>query len=143
MEEICFEFKGKKGSSMIQMYVKAGKKHALVMLSPVFPPFDDMLGFLENVQKEKEAAFEIDEEGKIKEFLVKNKKEGIRFVIRDGLKQEKIFIECDCSKKQFLSEIATKLKAFLGTDFDEKAWKALKAKVPYERIEKLAGIVNT
>lgn len=128
------------GEIFIDMMV--GKIHERVTASFAFPPFDEMIEFLEKILENRlPSEFVLDEEGIYKKFNALPGSAPNLFIFVLGFPAH-IFIEGVFDKRQFVLEFYNKLTAFLSAGYDKNLWtngnESLDLKrISLEKLEKL------
>lgn len=133
-----------KTSGWIQIHLSAGSIHEKIMASIAFPPFEDLISFLEDILLSKfPSSFVLDEEGVLKKFnaIEHSDPEFFSFVL--GFPAH-VFIEGVFNKKQFVTEIYEKFSMFLMDGYIKKGWinrneKEDLKKIELDRLKNLLG----
>lgn len=123
-----------------------------ISLSSIYPPFHDLIDFLQNILNDKDAKLEIDQEGsyayliskKLKEnkinLIIKNKK----LLVKSG-KYSNFFAQLTCNKFEFAEEMTKKLIAFIKNEYNEAKWLCSgydNEKMPYDKIFRIMAKLN-
>ncbi len=136
----------KSNPTWISLSIKSQGKIYKIDISSVFPPFNNLINFLNDIQKKKLSNLKIDEEGKIVEFIAKNLSKDssyFHFVLRDALGNKEVYIEENYRRREFVKEFVAKLKDFLDNKFDEKGWMKIPTeKIPYDKVNQLIKTVG-
>ena len=94
-----------------------------IHISIVYPPFNNLLNFLEDIIIKKESKIKIDEEGNFKIIEVKNTKteDNIKMSIQNSSAKPNKSIEGIFNRQQFVNEFLNKIVLFEKT-FNKKHW---------------------
>lgn len=106
------------------LVIKANGLTAEISISDVFPPFEEMMLFLENVVSGNlPASYVIDEEGDLKAFnaMPADHDKLVQLVIYNDLEPEIVFIDSVFDKKQLVSKFFTKLDSFIKAEWNSAA----------------------
>ncbi len=115
----------------VYLFISSGNQVVKIDLSPVFPPFNDILNFLENILNKKETKIEIDEEGIITELHATHFKKGNFYfvLIKNALRKNPYTLEGEYEINNFVFEFANKFSRFIKRDFDINSWKKYKVQI--------------
>lgn len=108
------------GSGWISLVIKVNGSTAEISISDVFPPFEEMLRFLESVVSGNlPTFFRINEEGDFKAFKAMSAdNELVHIVLYDDLEPEIVFIDAVFDRKQLVSKFVTKLDSFIKAEWN-------------------------
>lgn len=128
--QVTFKNKNRDGNSYygwIYLDLRIGNKAYYVHISNVYPPFERMFEFFEELLTEvNETSFGIDQEGKDIDFYAYKTEDSQDFVLRiaeDGAES----LTAIFNRKQFVTAFIDALELFIKTEYDEEAWSALGA----------------
>lgn len=117
------------GWVLMAIMTAAFNQHVVIHCSDVFPPFNNLIEWLNKIaDKNLPAEFEIDEEGISKKLIAKEShldEDEIELVIegkywREGSTEgeNRIFLHCRTERHQLVEEFAERLSTWLKNDYD-------------------------
>lgn len=121
-------------SGWIEIQLKVKDLQVKVEASSAFPPFEELIKFLEDIiSGNLPSSFILDEEGVYKQFNALPYPYGLfQFVL--GFPVHNIYIQGIFDRKQFVSEFYQKFVEFLSSGYDKDRWTHSDDKLDLRRI---------
>ena len=141
-----FFHQDKKSHGWIRLIVQINRKTNRISLSSVYPPFQDLVDFLQDVLNNKNTNLHIDQEGSHAYFNVKKLNDDeILLSIKNDSNKNPFFAKIRCNKFKLAEEIIKKLIDFIKNEYNEAKWLCSgydEEKMPYDKIFRIMAKLN-